>query len=281
MRFKGFILALVSLLIFVSGCEMINPTEKIPSYIHIDSFSFAHTPNTGTQSHNIPSIWVYLDNAPIGLFDLPATIPILSDKGGSLTFRPGIFYSGLSDVVVPYPFYQRDTADFDPNPGQVVNINPVTRYYPDSILSMTTEDFESGNSFVQVSGDTLEKSNNPEYVFEGNYGGVIRLNNTQDAENIMSQPFTTVNNSEVYLELNYKGNVSFQVGMQFSEGASDVKSYLFGFRPRAEWTKVYVALQDFIYAYPNKTYRILIKVSELSPSNGYIAFDNFKIVAGK
>lgn len=284
MRFASFIL-LIFFLLSVASCDLINPSEKTPTYIHIDSFKFENMPNTGTQSNKITSVWVYYNNNPIGTYDLPANIPILEDKPGTLLFTPGVLYSGISDVVIPYPYYQSDTATFAPNPGNQVTYIPTTKYFPDSLLALTMEDFESGNGFIQLQGDTIKRTSDPNFVFDGHYGAVIQLNDSTISENLMSQTFrgptTSANKTQVYLELNYKGTLPFEVGVQTSPGGQTVGSYIYGFRPKSDWNKVYIGLQDFLSVYPGQTYRIMVRVTKETSGPGYVAFDNFKVISNK
>lgn len=282
MKFSAFFLFIFTIVSFGS-CDIVNPPEKVPTYVHIDSFQFVNTPHTGTGSHKITNVLAYLDYVPLGTFHLPADIPILSDKAGSLMLIPGVHYSGMSSKIIAYPFFQADTSTLIPNPGQRITVSPKTRYWGDSLLQFTHEDFESGNSFISLEGDSLKRTNDPQYVFEGAYGGVIFLKDSSYATNIMTVSFRSptvgANKSEVFLEMNYKCSVPFVVGLQTSDGASEVVSYLFGFNSRDTWNKVYIGLEDFLNNYPNKSYRVVVRVSKDNMGMDYVAFDNFKVVS--
>lgn len=286
MRTFRTLMLILPLVSFFTSCEIVNPEEKTPVYIHVDSFQFQPTPNTGTSSHKISSVWAYLDNQPLGVFDLPADIPVLTDKPGKLIVLPGVNYSGMNDVHVAYPFYEGDTLDFEPVPGSIIPFQPVTQYYPASLLKILHEDFETGNGFLNLGGDSLKRTSKPEYVFEGGYGGVIELNNSNYSESLLSQGFTSSSQSSVsrlqaYIELNYKGTLGFEIGLQTIENGASVVMYLFGFRPRGEWGKVYIGLQDFLARYPDKMYRVLVRVYQNENTNGYVALDNVKVVTRK
>ncbi|HRO42297.1 MAG TPA: hypothetical protein PL009_05650 [Flavipsychrobacter sp.] len=284
MKFPVFFLSVLSI-IAVESCNIINPSEKVPTYVHIDSFQFLNTANTGTTSHKITNVFAYLDYAPLGTFTLPADIPIIADKAASLMLIPGVQLSGMSSNIIGYPFYKADTSTLQPNPGQRVTVAPKTQYWGDSILRFTHEDFESGNSFTSLEGDSLKRTTDPQYVFEGAYGGVIFLKDSSFATNIMSVSFQSptmgANKAEVFLEMDYKCTVPFVVGLQTTDGSSDVISYLYGFNPRTTWNKVYVGLEDFLTAYPNKSYRVVIRVAKNNAGTDYVAFDNFKVVSRK
>lgn len=276
---------LISFFLFSESCNIVNPAEQTPTYVHIDSFQFVPKTGTGTQSHRIIAVSAYLDYAPLGMFDLPADIPVLTEKSGSLMLRPVVSYSGLGEVLINYPYYQADTTTFIPAPGKKITITPKTHYLPDSLLLFTTEDFESGNSFVVLEGDTLMRTSDPQYVFEGTYGGLIKLTDTAYAVNIMSVgfqgPSTTSDRTEAYLELNYKCSVPFLIGLQTSDGGSEPIQYLNGFNPRSNWNKVYIGLKDFLAQYPSKTYRVVVRTAKNTSGTDYVAFDNFKVVTRK
>jgi len=278
MRFSVLILFILSCTLFQS-CDIVNPAERTPTYLHIDSFQFIATPNTGTASHNINAVTAYVDFVPIGTYDLPATIPVLAEKG-QLLLVPMVAYSGLRDVVVPYTFYKADTSTFTPSLGQTIVYIPKTQYL-DSVLNFIHEDFESGNSFVGLEGDTLKRTSDPNYVFEGSYGGVVDLKDSSYSLSVMSMPFSLSMSAEAYLEVNYKGTASFVIGVQTTVNGSNVTQYIYGFNARTSWNKVYVGLQDFITQYPNNTYRILLKLQRQNDQPGYVAFDNFKVVTHK
>ena len=61
------------------GCNIINPHEQTPTYIHVDSFVFQYNSAVPfTTSHDIRTVWAYYNNNPVGTFDLPATFPVTS-----------------------------------------------------------------------------------------------------------------------------------------------------------------------------------------------------------
>ena len=73
---KRYPYSLISLfaLIFMSSCELYNPAEPTPAYIHIDKFILNTAYLTeGSNSHKITDAWVYIDDQLLGCFELPAT----------------------------------------------------------------------------------------------------------------------------------------------------------------------------------------------------------------
>src|SRR5947208_2212519 len=113
------------------GCNVINPHEPTPTYVHIDSFHFVANPTyVGTTiSHKITTVWAYYNNNPIGEFDLPCTIPVVTNgETGTLELAPGILINGLNSSLTAYPFYTLDTFRLPTMPGKIVNHTPVTEF---------------------------------------------------------------------------------------------------------------------------------------------------------
>ena len=281
MRLLSSILIFFGFLI-ITSCEMINPEEQVPTYLHIDSFNFQKTPNTGTASQNITSVWVYFEGERVGVFDLPATVPILADAVGKVSVLPGVTYSGIKDILTPYVFFLSDTMTLTPAPGQIVSWTPTTQYMEEEYLNIFNVDFEAGgNPFTQFDGDTsLQVVTDPNLVFEGNASGYIYLDNMSRSENMLLQQFFA--DKEAYIELNYRGTLDFEVGLQSTTaGGQPFTQYVFGYKARPDWNKVYIGLQDFISANPGKAYRVVIKVAPGSPSTGFVLIDNLKVIFRK
>ena len=110
-----------------SSCNIINPSEVVPTYVHIDSFSFTGNPVLyGSSSHKITNVYVFFDNASLGVYDLPATFPVIAKGTGVLTVIPGIDEDGRSVNEQVYPFYKNDTITLVPDPGHTVKVAPKT-----------------------------------------------------------------------------------------------------------------------------------------------------------
>jgi len=281
MKYISYFSAVLMLSFIFLGCNIINPAEKTPTYVHIDSFQFKGNYKLGTSSHKITNVTVILDNNIVGIFDLPATVPVLADKKGVLAFTPGITYSGLDDIQIAYPFYYTDTMTLMPEPGKTITAHPTTGYYSDTILTAYQEDFEGSNSLLLITGDdTCVRTDDPNMVFEGDYSGHIHTNNENASELVLSNAFTLP--QESYLEMNYKNTVPFVVGLQvMGSSSSDYVYYFYGFKPSDNWNKVYIGLQDILAQNPGTSYRIVIKVSAEEAVEGDILLDNLKVIYRK
>lgn len=273
-----------------SACNLINPKEQIPTYLHLEPFIFNNPDSnyTGSTTYEIPSAWVYVDDIAVGTFDLPCTAPVLMSKTGKVKIVPAVVNQGIKSYVIQYPFYQSDTTTIFYNPGKIQNYNPKTSYSKDltSNAFKLKVNFEEGLLFKNLSGDTtilLEKD--PAKVRSGSGSGAIYLKSPQKwTESITSNYFESTQNA-CYLEFDYKGTLPFQIGLQGENSEGEIYGeYVAGFYPKDNWGKIYIDISPFMKA--NKTYsKIYIKVrSTLEEfdgkyTDGYVLLDNIKVIS--
>ena len=107
----------------------------MPAYIKIDTIKLdTYYPEQGSKSANITDAWVYVNDNLVGVFELPALLPVLHRGPNKLQIYPGIKLNGISSTRVPYPFYQPvvyDDFNFVEDSVHEMN-NVVTTYYPNS-----------------------------------------------------------------------------------------------------------------------------------------------------
>lgn len=268
----------------ISSCDIINPAEPVPTYVHVDTFSFAGNNLLGTSSRKITTVYAYLNNQSLGTFDLPVTFPVILDKKSRLQLTAGIDYNGFGGIPAQYPFYTSYIDSLSPEPGLVKTIIPVTGYHSLSKM-IYNADFENANPFQEVNpGDTpMIRVTHPDQVFEGSGSGLIYLTSAQDSSVITnSDAFSLPEKTDVYLEINYKSNIPFTVGLVTIPFGVTRMQYLAGFNPRDTWNKVYIDLKTFASTYRGGNFNLLIraiKENAQKGKDGYVLFDNIKIVS--
>jgi hypothetical protein len=271
--------------LFIASCNVINPAEVTPTYVYLDSTQFKVNDalKEGSASQKITSAWVYFNNDLVGAFELPAKVPILATAAGQVRVAAGVTYSGLSQQSM-YPFFQGDTFTIQPSAGQVLHPIPTITYVSGAKFPFR-EDFETGNTFSGLNPNlatdtTIVRTDDKSKVFEGGGSGYIFVDaNHPTSENISNTAFT-IAQGESYLELNYKCNTSFQVGLITSVNGEIIPQYIGGVRAKESWNKIYVALSKFTGNYPSKSYSLLIKTGlDEGLSTGYVLLDNIKVVS--
>jgi hypothetical protein len=226
----------------------------VPCYVEIDSISLATDYFTqGTNSHRIRDAWVYVDDQLIGVYEMPVKFPVITSGGThNIKVYPGILNNGIGSDRANYPFFDFYSGSFFLEEGKVTKLSPSVTYYSSTVFEWM-EDFEgSGMSLEKLAAsDTIvEKTNDPENVFEGTATGAIFLN---EGDSIFvgksSQTFLLPRGSEpVYLEINYKTNTTIQISTLSSDNEEKTAVYI---RPSIEddtliWKKMYVRLDDVI-----------------------------------
>ncbi len=272
-----------------SACNIINPSEPTPTYVHIDSFSFSgNTAKTGSNVHKITHVWVYFNNEPVGIFDLPAQFPVLADAPGTLLVLAGIDYDGLRGYQVAYPFYLSDTLALTPQPGKVVAFTPKTGYHETTELAFN-ETFDAGqgkrNNFRPLSSDSTYVLNTilpDSNVLEGGGSGMLEVGSNLDSTLVYSLPTGYISpGTDAYIELNYKGNMPLRVGMYsvLNTTSAPFRKYIIGLKPTDQWSKIYVGIKEFISGNQGSEYRIVIRADRPdSVTIGRTYLDNVKVV---
>jgi hypothetical protein len=292
-QYKRFFTGILFTCFLLSACNLYNPAEPIPSYIKIDKIDLTTTPDQGTNSSKITDAWVYIDEQLVGCFELPATIPILSDGTHKLSINAGIKINGIAATRGPYPFYERYEETIELKRGTISVVTPVVKYMSNLDWNPTKiwqENFENTGIAIDSSPSGSDTnmihyrvtSGTDPLVFEGQGSGVAYLDQTKTFfECISSTSFILPRgDSPVFLELNYKCNYSFVVGLFAHSSASSVKHKVINVNPSETWNKIYIYMSPEINASGSAT-DFTIFFGMLNGTNApapYLALDNIKLV---
>ena len=151
----------------------------VPHMIVVPSFNFSTSLDEGTDSHGIEEVWVYTETDVLGVFPLPAEIPVVYDDEQELVdlrVLAGIRANGIAATRKPYSFYNIMELDMQYEPGKTDTVE-FTSTYTDNANIILAENFESANRFQTEPGSTAEviRTTADEWVFEGDASGLILL----------------------------------------------------------------------------------------------------------
>jgi hypothetical protein len=293
---KNYILFFTGILLIcflISACNLYNPAEPVPSYIHIDKIELTTTPEQGTNSSKITDAWVYIDEQLVGCFEIPATIPVLYAGSHKLSISAGIKINGISATRGPYPFYERYVQNVDLTRGSITNVSPVVKYVSNlnwDPTSIWQENFENSGIAIDSSpsgSDTnmihykITAGTDP-LVFEGLGSGVAYLDQSKTLfECVSSSSFILPRgDSPVFLELNYRCNYQFVVGLFAHSSGSTDKLKVINVNASENWNKIYVYLSPEIDASPGASYYTLLfgMLNSTGAVAPYMALDNIKLI---
>ena len=254
-RFFSFVLLMVG----ITSCSE-DPYEiDPPSYITIEEFvvdneCFSNSDNRiPIVSEKISDVWVYINSNLQGAYELPVTFPITASGDLNINLRPGIKQNGISATRVIYPFYEFYTETNTFTAGEVLKIEPCVSYRETGqnlgeIRMPWKEDFEGvvDLNYAEASDTVVKTVSEDENVLEGNFAGGIFLDADDDFFELISPTFTTLptDGTPIYLELNYRSNHEFFVGLYTQDRSNQIN--LYGFRKQEDWNKIYVDLSETV-----------------------------------
>jgi len=282
-------------MLMVSGCDKFEGQQTVPSYLKIDSIGFV-TDNDlqGTNSQKITDVWVYVDDDLIGGFEMPATIPVLAEGIHKLEIRAGILLNGISDTRAPNPCWQPVSFNsFSFIPDSVISAFGNSTYY-DNAEFVWMENFEDASLAIIKSqnSDTgvvrTQPANAPDAFIDefSQYSGVSYMDESRPylqlvSDNGSGQGFVFDRGDFIFLELNYKSNISFVVGVYINlmDNTVEERPYLI-ITPTDDWNKIYVNFTPIVNETTNAlAYTVYIE-AQLPDDTGSatILLDNIKLV---
>jgi len=229
------------------SCE--KQKAVVPGFLKIDDVLLQSTSAQGSSSDRITDINVFINDQPIGIFELPALIPIQETGAVNLKIRSVIYKNGQSNEKVDYPFYTTFNLDTTFIPEAQMHLTPVVGYQSTAIFDdpWSGEDFESGVNFnYSTQSDTIfQRTSNPSEAFEGS-SGLAYLKEDMDFFEAWSPTFSNIprNGKDVWLEMDYKSTHLFAISVYTNGTAVSNQQAIVFFNPRATYGKVYIELSS-------------------------------------
>lgn len=274
--------ALISCVQF--GCDVINPAEPVPAYIHIDSSSLiTNYTDQGTNLSNFSDAWISVDGNFLGAFEFPLTVPVIGEGSHKISIRSGVLDNGISGVRKSYT----KTSNFDTiislEPNHTYDLFPRVSYLTGTVFAQL-EDFDDGSlSIIPTSANTstfvITPSNDPN-ALEGNSGYIHMDSNHSACEFASSTPFALPISVPVYVELNYKCSQEFTIGVFVTSLSGIIQSPVLNLRATSVWKKVYINLSDGGGIFASAiNYKVYIQSNLASGStDADIYLDNLKVL---
>ncbi len=281
LSFAAYIYTAINVLAF-SGCDIINPPEDIPAYIHIKNYNFTtNSVREGTAANRFTDAWVYAGNTFLGGFEIPTTIPSLVKGNKKLIISPGVKENGISLNRVPYPFIEAFTPEVNLHEAKVDTIKPDWKYLPETRFPWL-ENFEGTSVSLQLSNNSttgFRILNSNDSAFEGS--GALMA--TVDQQHVLFEcqtknTYQLPRGKPVWVEMHYKTQVPLEIGVYSIGAGGNTKLFTAGVNPSAEWNKVYFNLTSTI-SYEGTTQVFRIYMAAFNQGNGgTILIDNLKLL---
>lgn len=272
-------------IIGISSCSLFDNEDPIPAYLILDNPSLSTLAEQGANTHNITDVWVFDDQELLGIFPLPAKVPIIADGNEhKITIFAGVRNNGVQSNSLRYPFMKPVVADVNLVAQEEKVIPLEFSYVPETKFDIV-EDFEGPHEFVTdpspTDGVAIEITT--EEVLSGNGAGhVIMDTDTSRFERTTLGYFPKAQNAGVFtfVEMDYKSDVPFLVGYIIQTDQVVSKNYTILLKPSDTWNKIYIDLSTPIAASNVVSYTMTLASSVTNsttlPANIY--FDNIKLL---
>lgn len=285
--FWGFTSLLLGL-VCISGCRWIDPDEPTPAFVDIPELTLSSGSETGSNSHKITEVWLFADGETIGAYQLPAHIPVLREGAVPCSFYAGIKNNGVASTRILYPFYTPHEEVLDLVPGETVSVTPHFDYRDNTIVA-SLEDFDSSGldyvagSLSQISDYDLVEG---EDALEGKSALIEIPSDFNFWQWVSVDMMSLPSGKQVFLEMDYKCNNNFAVGVYSWPGETFAKHLVEVLNPTtddsgvAQWNKIYIELTDVIAANPGDIdFQIYLESNRQEDvPTAQFYFDNIKVL---
>ncbi len=237
-------------ILFLTACEAFRDQDLDPHYLKLDKVSVTTSVDQGAATHNIRDAWVYTQDDELGPFELPVTLPVLSDVDSTeYSIFAGVRKNGQSGSPIIYPFLKPAIFTIDTEPGEVYERDLTFDYY-DNIVFEFIEDFDANHVFT-LDADNFDGSNLTiveDSTNLGNTVGQLYVNKENFlCEVITASTFLPDNFAgRTYLEIDYKNEVPLAIGVQKNIFNSLQNEFIILLREQEDFNKVYVDISSYI-----------------------------------
>ena len=282
---------MLALLAFACGEGDKNVT--VPAYLSIQNLELKDS-LTGAPllDTDIRDVWCFVDGKSVGVFGLPARIPVPFSGKKEIRLYAGVWADGQADQKVNYPFYAGYIDTIDLVAGSTKAIVPKVKGTSAAfITSLFKETFEASgiemDSFPNGGVPVRIGTENPPTGGGLRYG-LVRNQATGVPKRLeITQTRAIKTPSKVfYAELQYKSNTPITIGLYGyatgqripSAGANELVLSASG----GAWRKVYVFLANEAEQIKNSPEcRVFIRANSTGLTDEYFAIDNLNLISNR
>ncbi len=263
--------------------------DKVPAFVEVQSVSLATTVGQGGSTTKVTDAWVTVDEKLLGVWEIPARIPVLAEGTHTIGLEPAVKRNGTFDDRVRYPFFKPWSQTVDLRREGSVTLDPVTGYV--DAANIWSEGFEDPFSLFTnaANNDTdlirFTPATDPELLYlENSPCAGFRLDAAHRFARIHSDMDFASFGGPCFLEIDHRGDLQITVGVLYlADGLQRAEPYIYlpathrsdGSMP---WSKVYIDLSGFFNS-PVSQRDIYIEAQlPESRSSAQVYFDNIKLL---
>jgi hypothetical protein len=274
-----------ALLLLFAAC---TKGDKVPAYVLVQGVTLQTDAATqGSARSNVTDAWIYADDELIGVWELPALVPVLKEGAVKIEVAPAVKRNGMFDDRVRYPFYTSWSSTVDLVKTQTRSVAPMVQY--NSSADFWIEAFEDAGHLFHMADTTDElihftAGEHPELDIEGNgcRGFVLDGSNTH-IRFYTDEDFPTTG-GPMFLEVDYASDITLTLGVMYAlDGLAHMQPYVYiAPSKRADgtmpWKKIYIDLSPVFNS--GVTQRDIYFEASLpsGQATGTVYLDNIKLV---
>jgi len=276
----------VLILFLAAAC---SKGDKVPAFVEIGEVAMSTTSGQGGATSKVTDAWVTLNEKLLGVWELPARIPVLAEGPNVIGLVPAIKRNGTFDDRLRYPFYTPYSTTVNLVREGTAAVNPVTSYTDETLVWQ--EGFEDPFSqfAITANSDTqllrFTPITNPEllYLENGPCAG-FRLDASHRYVRIECDEDFLSYGGPAFLELDHRSDLLITVGVKyFADGLERYEPFVYlpptyrsdGTMP---WNKVYLDLSAFFNSAVAERDVYIEATLPDSRSSAEIYLDNIKLL---
>jgi len=269
------------------SCEKFSGDQTIPAYLKIDSIYLVTKLSQGTASHNITDAWIYVDDELIGVFEMPARVPVLKQGKHKVRIDAGIKKNGIAATRAAYVFYDPIIIQqVKLAPDSTTKLGTLHTDYSTATQFLGMENFENAGIILDTTSRSLVGISRTVFgsdqTFEGIHSGSIVMDTTTKKNRFecVTHSNYTIPLAPVYMEMNFNTNMAFTVGVVIYVSLSIVQQPIITLNPTyGKWKKIYIDLTSALNTYPGaSTFKVYLSAFDTQVTNATILIDNIKIL---
>lgn len=263
--------------------------DKVPSYVEVPAMTLTTTSGQGGATSKITDAWVTLNDQLIGVWELPARIPVLAEGRQTIGVSPAIKRNGAFDDRLRYPFYRTWSGEAELVREGTTRVEPTTSYINETLVWQ--EGFEDPFSLIatapssQVQLQRFTPATHPNLLFleNGPCAGLLLDPANRYARIETDEDFTSYG-GPAFLELDHRSDLLITVGIKYvAEGIERSEPFIYlppthrsdGTMP---WNKVYVDLSPFFNTAVSQRDIFIEAELPANRSEASIYLDNIKLL---
>ncbi len=267
--------------IALTSCKKYGPADAA-FFIRSGPVTVSTFSTQGSGSHKITDLFLYVNGQFQGAYPVGHLMPVVTkNKPVTINVFAGIKNNGISKTRVSWIFYKQIQIDTAAESGVTVE-RPFTFNYDPNVVFAWVEGFDNPVATTIINSPISNAQYQVAPPSESFEGRSILLSIPSGTSGLIAQVESSGyyalprGASNVYLELNYKSNQVFEVGLM---GGSERKPAL-NINPSDTWNKIYVQLSDAVSNSPvydsYKVYFRMLKTDGVE--NPMLYLDNIKLV---